>query len=163
LKKIVLLAFERSANLETRGPGIGLTSGGSPARSSKAGRATAARQRRYPFQLMESTDTLADGVIELTRTLAKLIRHTKERGYEKEQLNSVQAGFRKHLAWQQQRMHSLQRDVERLHNETSWLTEKTSEVNQDASLLAHEIRQCRREMEQVRTVAKYVGLDAPFS
>jgi chromosome segregation ATPase len=108
---------------------------------------------------MESTGALAHGVIELTQTLARCTRQIKERGYEKERLSSVQAEFRKHLAWQQQRMHSLQRDVERLHNEKSWLTEKTSEVDQDASLLAHEIRQCRRETEQVRGM----GPKAPAS
>src|SRR6056297_2763797 len=89
-----------------------------------------ARRGGFPFRQMQSTGALADGVIELTQTLAKFTRQIKERAYERDRLVSVQAELRQHLAWQQQRMHSLQRDVERLHNETSWLAEKTIEVNQ---------------------------------
>jgi len=99
---------------------------------------------------MESSGALAGGVLELTQNLAKFSRQIKDRGLEKERLASVQAEFRKHLNWQQKRKQDLRRDIERLHNEATWLHSKTRDVLQDSTLIGHEIRQCRTETDQAR-------------
>ena len=96
-----------------------------------------------------STRALADGVMELSRALTEHSRQLKERGVERQRLEGVQAEFHRHLRWQQQRIQALQHDIKRLKNESAWLREKAGEVEQDTTIVSHEIRQCRTEMEQV--------------
>eukprot|EP00965_Chrysotila_dentata_P251406 6210028-Pleurochrysis_carterae.AAC.8 len=100
-----------------------------------------------------SERSLATDVVELTQTLGRQTHALAARNAEKERLLTIQAEFRKHLAWQQNRIHTLQRNIERLNNEDSWLQTKSGEVTQDALLLSHEIRQCKEEIDQVPPAA----------
>ena len=98
---------------------------------------------------LESDGSLAGNVLELTQMLTRYNQELRDRNEEKSRLSGVQAEFKKHLAWQKQRAHALNRNVEKLFNESSWLEQKTTEVRQDAQLVAHELRQCKAEVDQV--------------
>ena len=86
---------------------------------------------------LESDGSLAGNVLELTQMLTRYNQELRDRNEEKSRLSGVQAEFKKHLAWQKQRAHALNRNVEKLFNESSWLEQKTTEVRRRASSLAH--------------------------
>ena len=65
-------------------------------------------------------------------------------------MSRVRGDFRKHLTWQAQRTQQLKRNLERLHNETRWLSTKSAEVKQDAHVIEHELRQANGELEKLK-------------
>ena len=75
-----------------------------------------------------SDGTLAGSVLELAQTLTKNNAVLKERTDERARLNKISGEFKQHLTWQSQRTQQLQRNLERLHNETNWLSTKSDEV-----------------------------------
>eukprot|EP00325_Prymnesiales_sp_UTEX-LB-985_P004548 CAMPEP_0174699576 /NCGR_PEP_ID=MMETSP1094-20130205/4813_1 /TAXON_ID=156173 /ORGANISM="Chrysochromulina brevifilum, Strain UTEX LB 985" /LENGTH=216 /DNA_ID=CAMNT_0015896937 /DNA_START=26 /DNA_END=676 /DNA_ORIENTATION=+ len=97
-----------------------------------------------------SDGTLAGSVLELAQTLTKNNAVLKERMEERARLNQILTQFKKHLAWQAQRKQQLQRNLERLHNETTWLSTKGDEVHQDVLVIAHEARQAIGELDKLK-------------
>lgn len=97
-----------------------------------------------------SDGTLAGSVLELAQTLTRNNAILKERSDEKERLTKILGEFKRHLAWQTQRQQLLQRNLERLHNETTWLATKSNEVKQDTNVIAHDLRQAQGELEKLK-------------
>ena len=97
-----------------------------------------------------SDSTLAGSVLELAQTLTKNNAVLRERSEEKERLSKIIGEFRKHLTWQAQRTQQLQRNLERLHNETNWLSNKSDEVRQDTNVVQHELRQVQGELSKLK-------------
>ena len=89
-------------------------------------------------------------VLELAQTLTKNNAVLRERTEEKARLTKIASDFRKHLAWQAQRTQQLKRNLERLHNETTWLTTKGQEVKQDVQVIGHELRQANGELDKIK-------------
>ena len=107
-------------------------------------------ERKITAPPVLSDGTLAGSVLELAQTLTKNNAVLRERSDEKERLGKILGDFRKHLAWQAQRTQQLKRNLERLHNETTWLSTKATEVKQDAQVVNHELRQATDELNKVR-------------
>ena len=99
-----------------------------------------------------SDGTLAGSVLELAQTLTKNNAVLRERSEERARLSAIVGDFRKHLSWQAQRTQQLKRNLERLHNETNWLTVKAGEVGQDAHVVNHELRQVTGELNKLKAV-----------
>lgn len=99
-----------------------------------------------------SDGTLAGSVLELAQTLTKNNAVLKERTDEWSRLNKILTEFKQHLAWQQQRKQQLQRNLERLYNETSWLSNKSEEIKQDTHVLGHELRQAVGELNKFKAL-----------
>ena len=97
-----------------------------------------------------SDGTLAGSVLELAQTLTKNNAVLKERTDERARLNKILSEFKQHLSWQGQRKQQLQRNLERLHNETSWLAGKSDEVRADTHVLGHDLRQAMGELEKLK-------------
>ena len=97
-----------------------------------------------------SDGTLAGSVLELAQTLTKNNAVLKERTDERARLGKILSEFKMHLAWQQQRKQQLQRNLERLYNETSWLANKSDEVKQDTHVLGHDLRQAQGELDKLK-------------
>jgi len=106
--------------------------------------------RKVPGVGNVSDGTLAGSVLELAQTLTKNNTVLRERSDERARLTKIVGDFRKHLAWQSQRTQQLKRNLERLHNETQWLSTKANEVKQDAHVIDHELRQATGEMERLK-------------
>ena len=104
--------------------------------------------------------TLAEGVLCLAQTLTKNNAMLRERTEERARLTKIVAEFRKHLSWQGQRTTTLKRNLERLHNESNWLSTKSDEVRQDAHVVSHELRQATYE---VRRASPPVARTGPLS
>ena len=96
-----------------------------------------------------SDGTLAGSVLELAQTLTKNNAILKERTDERARLNRILGEFKQHLSWQAQRRQQLERNLERLHNETSWLSNKSDEVIQDTHVIGHELRQVIGELDKL--------------
>ena len=96
-----------------------------------------------PATNLAADGSLAEGVLNLAQTLTKNNAVLKERTEEKQRLSKIMSEFRKHLSWQSQRTMTLKRNLERLHNETNWLSTKSEDVKQDAQVVAHELRQAK--------------------
>ena len=109
-----------------------------------------AQERKAPVGML-SDGTLAGSVLELAQTLTKNNAILRGRAEERARLAKIMGGFKKHLAWQSQRTQQLKRNLERLHNETSWLSTKAAEVQQDAHVINHELRQATSELEKLKT------------
>ena len=107
-------------------------------------------QHKVPGVGNVSDGTLAGSVLELAQTLTKNNAVLRERSEERARLNQIVGDFRKHLAWQAQRTQQLKRNLERLHNETQWLSTKASEVKQDAHVINHELRQAAGELAKLK-------------
>lgn len=99
-----------------------------------------------------SDGTLAGSVLELAQTLTKNNAVLKERTDERARLNKISGEFKQHLTWQSQRTQQLQRNLERLHNETNWLSTKSDEVRQDTHVIVHDLRQATGELEKLKAV-----------
>ena len=112
--------------------------------------ALAMPERRVTKGMGVSDGTLAGSVLELAQTLTKNNAILRERTEEKARLSKISGEFRKHLAWQAQRTQQLKRNLERLHNETQWLSTKASEVKQDAHVINHELRQATAELDKLK-------------
>eukprot|EP00966_Prymnesium_polylepis_P333962 7389370-Prymnesium_polylepis.1 len=106
-----------------------------------------------------SDGTLADSVLELAQTLTKNNAELRERKGEHERLTRISVEFKQHLAWQTQRIATLKHNLERLHNETTWLDEKGTEVAQDVQLASVDLRQVTDEIERIKARAEHSRLE----
>lgn len=93
-----------------------------------------------------SNGVLAGSVLELTQSLSKNNAAISEQTAEKDRLTKIHSDFLSHRAWQNQRVQTLRRNLERLHNETKWLSEKRDEVGQDVQIVRNDLRQVMAEM-----------------
>ena len=100
---------------------------------------------------LESDGSLAGNVLELTQMLTRYNQELSDRNEEKSRLGGVQAEFKKHLTWQKQRAHTLNRNVEKLFNESSWLEQKTAEARRRADFA------CPRARAPAPSRCRYAG------
>mmetsp|Transcript_4161 Transcript_4161/g.8919 ORF Transcript_4161/g.8919 Transcript_4161/m.8919 type:complete len:185 (+) Transcript_4161:226-780(+) len=106
-----------------------------------------------------SDGSLASGVLELAQTLAKNNAQLSERKEEHARLSRISAEFKQHLAWQRQRIATLKHNLERLHNETTWLDDKSAEVSQDVRLAGVELRQVNGEIERTKALTERTRIE----
>lgn len=100
--------------------------------------------------LPASDGSLAESVLELATTLSKNNAELRGRKEEYARLSRISVEFKQHVAWQTQRIATLKHNLERLHNETTWLDDKSTEVAQDVRLAGVELRQINNEIERVK-------------
>lgn len=106
-----------------------------------------------------SDGTLAGSVLELAQTLTKNNAELRERKEEHTRLTRISVEFKQHLAWQNQRVATLKHNLERLHNETTWLDEKSAEVAQDVQLASVDLRQVNDEVDRIHARAEHAKLE----
>ena len=106
-----------------------------------------------------SDGTLAGSVLELAQTLTKNNAELRARKDEHTRLTRISAEFKQHLAWQSQRIATLKHNLERLHNETTWLEEKGAEVAQDVRIASVDLRQVHDEVERLRERTEHTKLE----